>query len=207
MRTSVLVRLYARVGALPFALCMCRHVREMVCLPVATFDSFLPRTPLVRAVRDLAALLLRLKYNVHPVVSDTAQQRVGIALFPAACYLNHSCDPNAVAHTVNGGNIIVFRSLRPIPAGEPVTYAYIDLYQTRQQRRSLLQAGYLFRCEVRVCMACVGAAWPYPALVLPRSAVLLLLRAVTRSPRAGACCCVRSVHAVASPAPRPPTRC
>lgn len=99
-------------------------------------------------VRELASLLLRLKYNVHPVVSDTTQRRVGIALFPAACYLNHSCDPNAVAHTVNGGSIIVFRSLRPIPKGEPVTYTYIDLYQTRQQRRSLLQAGYLFHCEV-----------------------------------------------------------
>lgn len=105
---------------------------------------------------DIASLLLRLKFNVHPVLDAVSQRRVGLGLYPAACYLNHSCDPNAVAHTVNGGSIIVFRSIRPIPVGTPVTYSYIDLYQDRPARQKLLSSGYMFSCEVRKCQRLHG---------------------------------------------------
>ena len=121
-------------------------------------------TPCLFARTDeLCALFLRLKFNCHPIMDDSSLQRVGVGLYPAACYLNHDCTPNAVAHTVNGGSIIVFRAIRPIPKGEPVTYAYIDLYQTTSARQRLLKAGYLFDCHVRTVEIRLVVACSFPS--------------------------------------------
>lgn len=70
---------------------------------------------------EVAGLLLRIKFNAHPVIDTEASNiRVGLGVYPAGCYMNHSCRPNSVVHTINGGNILVVRSLRPIAAGEQV---------------------------------------------------------------------------------------
>ena len=64
------------------------------------------------AIDDVEAtrLLLRVKYNAHPVLDGgTQSRRVGLGLYPAACYLNHSCFPNASYHTTNLGRTMVFR--------------------------------------------------------------------------------------------------
>lgn len=42
----------------------------------------------------MSSLLLRLQCNAHRVT--VANNLVGLALYPPACYLNHSCTPNSV---------------------------------------------------------------------------------------------------------------
>lgn len=59
---------------------------------------------------ELGRLLLRIKYNAHPVLDGATQsRRCGLGLYPAACYLNHSCFPNTCYHTTNLGQTMVFR--------------------------------------------------------------------------------------------------
>eukprot|EP01043_Picozoa_sp_COSAG02_P024537 COSAG02_NODE_1344_length_13159_cov_10.788208_4_plen_759_part_00 len=89
-------------------------------------------------------LLLRIKYNAHPIHdAATHSKKVGLGVFPAACYINHGCSANVVYCHVNQGRTIVFRALRPIEAGEQVLYSYIDPYQTVEERRKLLRDAFL----------------------------------------------------------------
>ena len=89
-------------------------------------------------------LLLRIKYNAHPIHdAATHSKKVGLGVFPAACYINHGCSANVVYCHVNQGRTIVFRALRPIDAGEQVVYSYIDPYQTIEERRKLLRDAFL----------------------------------------------------------------
>ena len=64
-------------------------------------------------------LLLRIMCNAHPVHDKTGKQ-VALGLYPAGCYLNHSCMPNAVCSHLGGGRALVVRPTHPIRAGEQV---------------------------------------------------------------------------------------
>ena len=64
-------------------------------------------------------LLLRIMCNAHPVHDKTGKQ-VALGLYPAGCYLNHSCMPNAVCSHLGGGRALVVRPTQPIHAGEQV---------------------------------------------------------------------------------------
>jgi hypothetical protein len=69
------------------------------------------------------SLLLRIKYNAHPVTDESSQSRkIGLGLYPAAAYINHGCTPNVVFSHTNEGRVIIFRALRPIEPGEEILY-------------------------------------------------------------------------------------
>jgi hypothetical protein len=70
--------------------------------------------------------------------------KIGIGLFLPAAYLNHSCRPNCDWFFDNDGRMVM-RALRPIAAGEEITYSYIQLYQSRTDRHAELKRIYYIR--------------------------------------------------------------
>jgi hypothetical protein len=92
----------------------------------------------------VVGVLLRIKYNAHPVLDVVDRNRkIGLGLFPAACYINHGCSANVAYSHTREGRTIVFRALRHINAGEEIVYSYVQEYQTVEERRKLLQDGFL----------------------------------------------------------------
>ncbi len=80
----------------------------------------------------------------------------GLGLYLTSALMNHSCDP---AVDVNYfGNVSIYRAIRNIKAGEPVTLDYGPIFYTqpKSQRQASLQEQYFFTCQ---CEACQGD-WP-----------------------------------------------
>jgi hypothetical protein len=66
-----------------------------------------------------AEVLYRILCNAHPV-HDQMGKQIALGLYPAGCYLNHSCMPNAVCSHLGHGRALVVRPLHPIAVGEQV---------------------------------------------------------------------------------------
>lgn len=109
----------------------------------------------------LAGILLRLKYNAYPVRDPFSSEGVGVGLYPSAALFNHSCAPTVSYHsavTLARDGRLLFRSTRPVAAGETATIAYVDVYQSRQHVAAVLRDGYNFECRcVRGVRAVEGA--------------------------------------------------
>lgn len=85
--------------------------------------------------------------HAFPFAPPKATAPIMLRLFNHICYLNHSCDPNAVVNWhVETGEMEV-RATRIIDAGEEVCVAYIDTLQGRAARWQALG----FNC---VCSSC-----------------------------------------------------
>jgi len=63
--------------------------------------------------------------------------------------LNHSCKPNS--HAIYKGMNHEVRAISKIKAGEQITVSYIDVLQSREERRRLLRRLWFFDCE---CIRC-----------------------------------------------------
>ena len=100
--------------------------------------------------------------NAHAISDAHSQVPAGLGFFPAASMVNHSCIPNAhhyFAEPVAGQPPrLVFRAIRPIAAGEEVTYSYTKTYDAAASRRETLRRGYFFTCECPRCEAELAAA-------------------------------------------------
>ena len=109
--------------------------------------------PVVKGItsKDIASLLLRIKFNSHPIYDSTGTFRSGLGLYPAAALINHACAFNAVCSFAPGGAVLNLRATRAIEPGEPVCYSYIDPYQPRRTRREQLRAAYFFDCGCSQC--------------------------------------------------------
>lgn len=80
-----------------------------------------------------------------------------MALYPAACYFNHSCAPNA--STESSRSTLLVRAAQPIAAGEEVFVSYLPtalLDRPLAERRDRLQGGRGFECRCRRCLAGPG---------------------------------------------------
>ena len=84
---------------------------------------------------DVTLVLLRIKFNSHPIYDSTGSSRIGLGLYPAAALMNHACAFNAVCSFAPGGAVLNVRAVRAIEPGEKVCYSYIDPYQARGVRR------------------------------------------------------------------------
>lgn len=76
----------------------------------------------------------------------------GIGLFPGACFINHSCAPNAVRIMVPGR--LYIQALRPIKEGDEITVAYQEFPQDLLDNRMcmfLQDQSLHFRCKCEVC--------------------------------------------------------
>lgn len=85
------------------------------------------------------------------VVSDESLTAIGSALYLTASVFDHSCRPNAVA-TFDGCKIMI-TAQENIPDFEwnKIRLNYIDLLDSKIQRRDYLKKQYYFDCECRRC--------------------------------------------------------
>lgn len=129
-------------------------VRTAVTADGRMLHSLLP-PPVVQGLtaRDVAELLLKIKFNAHPIMDSVGASRVGLGLYPAAALVNHACDFNAVLSFAPGGAVLSVRAARSLREGEAVCYAYIDPLQPRRARRKQLRDAYFFDC------ACAQCSW------------------------------------------------
>ena len=182
-----------------------REQAALLCALVGRAEPQRPPPP-----PELAAeLLARFAVNNH-TLCDEELQEVGVGLYPLAALANHDCAPSAV-QTFDGGTV-VFRALRPLAAGEPVTIAYIELAQPVAARRAELRAQYLFECSCGRCAAeaaappaaAAAAAADADALVRGRAATLAAIdgaRWAAALDASAACCEVAArLYPPASPA-------
>jgi len=98
---------------------------------------------------DVTRLLLRIKFNSHPIYDSAGSSRIGLGLYPAAALMNHACAFNAVCSFAPGGAVLNVRAVRAIEPGEQVCYSYIDPYQARRTRRA--QVGTAAAARQRLC--------------------------------------------------------
>jgi hypothetical protein len=85
-------------------------------------------------------LLLQVQCNAHHL-TDSSKNRIGLALYIPAAYLNHSCRPSCV-YSFNKQGEIEMRTIRELQVGEECSYSYIDLYQSRARRAQVLKDIY-----------------------------------------------------------------
>ncbi len=82
--------------------------------------------------------------------ADGEAGSAGTAYYPAAAMLNHSCLPN-VAHQFEG-TALVFYTVRPIEAGEPLCFAYTTpSQQPTAARQKVLSNSWCFACRCPRC--------------------------------------------------------
>eukprot|EP01065_Artemidia_motanka_P046683 TRINITY_DN7137_c0_g1_i2.p1 TRINITY_DN7137_c0_g1~~TRINITY_DN7137_c0_g1_i2.p1 ORF type:complete len:745 (+),score=191.27 TRINITY_DN7137_c0_g1_i2:50-2236(+) len=74
-------------------------------------------------------------------------------LYATACRIEHSCAPNMVYY-VGDDCVIRFTAIRPIRAGDNLTFEYVSGYAPREARQEELQRKYYFSCA---CVACTAA--------------------------------------------------
>jgi hypothetical protein len=89
---------------------------------------------------------------IIPTAFGTREESTGIAVYPVASFLSHSCIPNVSVRFE--GNTVIIRTLSSLPPGTPLYHCYGPQVgeMTTAQRRMMLKDQYHFFCE---CDACV----------------------------------------------------
>eukprot|EP00771_Trimastix_marina_P000425 gnl/Trimastix_PCT/1442.p1 GENE.gnl/Trimastix_PCT/1442~~gnl/Trimastix_PCT/1442.p1 ORF type:complete len:662 (-),score=195.99 gnl/Trimastix_PCT/1442:20-1750(-) len=75
---------------------------------------------------------------------------IGFALNYYGSFFNHGCRPNCAACHDSMGRLCI-RAVRPISAGDELSVNYVDLFQSRSRRHSILFESYYFRCMCPRC--------------------------------------------------------
>jgi len=103
-------------------------------------------------------------FQIHDIVSRNAfgpgeifaskQQQDGrkasTGLWVRSAYINHSCIPNAAKDSV--GDLMVFRAVRDIAAGEEITHCYSEAIDLKD-RAANLKTTWGFECDCKLCKA------------------------------------------------------
>lgn len=93
----------------------------------------------------------RLECNVF-TAWDASYEARGVGLYARASRLNHSCRPNLVRERRGGGGL-AFTTLRPVAAGDELTFSYVPVTDDAAKRRSVLQTHFQFDCGCARCGA------------------------------------------------------
>jgi hypothetical protein len=103
-------------------------------------------------VEELVKLACRINSNSHAVhdPSREVNATIGVGMFPLVAMLNHSCTPNAVFVSAEGGTMHV-RAIKPIQEGEEVCVSYVDLFAPKWDRQGTLLSSKFFWCECSRC--------------------------------------------------------
>jgi hypothetical protein len=114
------------------------------------------RANVVRVARNHSARALQPDGSGAAV--DIEHARVGLAFFPEAALLNHSCQPSARFEFLGARlSVVTSRALQP---GEELTVSYgplAALHASTRARQAALRAQYCFDCA---CIACVRPEAP-----------------------------------------------
>ncbi|KAG0017201.1 hypothetical protein BGZ80_008531 [Entomortierella chlamydospora] len=87
-------------------------------------------------------------------IRDASDELLGFAVFPRACFFNHSCRPNIEKKRRQGGKArqMEYWSTCVIEQGEECCISYGDISKGRAERMSRLEDMYFFRCS---CVRCI----------------------------------------------------
>ncbi|KAF9278455.1 hypothetical protein BGZ68_008567 [Mortierella alpina] len=87
-------------------------------------------------------------------IRDASEELLGFAVFPRACFFNHSCRPNIEKKRRQGGKArqMEYWSTRAISAGEECCISYGDISTGWQERQERLQDMYFFTCSCPRCL-------------------------------------------------------
>lgn len=109
---------------------------------------------------EINHLLLAIQSNAHRIV-DSSQRTIGLGLFLFASMLNHSCCPNcshSFVFTSGKLPMIAMQAIRDIEMGEEITFNYVALYQSTNQRRKILESAYSFLCSCDRCVVATNSS-------------------------------------------------
>eukprot|EP00887_Chlorella_sp_A99_P002775 scaffold6.g2775.t1 len=106
------------------------------------------------APADVLSALCQVAVNglaIVPPERASAEDRLGLAIYPAASLFNHACAP-CIAMRFEGCTLVA-RTLCPLAAGEAASISYGPQVgeMVMQQRQSLLDLQYHFRCSCPAC--------------------------------------------------------
>ncbi|KAF9113038.1 hypothetical protein BGX27_002344 [Mortierella sp. AM989] len=87
-------------------------------------------------------------------IRDASDELLGFAVFPRACFFNHSCRPNIEKKRRCGDKArqMEYWSTRVIEQGEECCISYGDISKGRAERQSRLEDMYFFKCS---CVRCI----------------------------------------------------
>ncbi|KAF9936763.1 hypothetical protein BGZ67_002034 [Mortierella alpina] len=87
-------------------------------------------------------------------IRDASEELLGFAVFPRACFFNHSCRPNIEKKRRQGGKArqMEYWSTGAISAGEECCISYGDISTGWKERQTRLQDMYFFTCSCPRCL-------------------------------------------------------
>lgn len=90
-------------------------------------------------------------------ITDLDQNSVGTGVYLAASIFDHSCEPNA--YVTFDGKKLICRALVDFPTLDwtKLRISYIDILNSREERRADLLHRYYFLCD---CVRCSRPEWP-----------------------------------------------
>lgn len=102
-------------------------------------------------INQCRIVLSKLSSNAF-TVTNAFGIRIGIALYLKSSQYNHSCNPNCFQSFDNNGNLCI-RNIREIVKNEELTISYIEILQSTEIRRRILQETYNFYCHCEYCIS------------------------------------------------------
>ncbi|KAG7406096.1 Histone-lysine N-methyltransferase ASHR1 [Fusarium oxysporum f. sp. rapae] len=94
-------------------------------------------------------IIQRNAFGLGQQTEDEDVSNAGTGLWIRASYINHSCIPNAKKDFV--GDLIVFRAMRRITAGEEITHSYYES-SDYESRETNIQRTWNFKCRCQLCL-------------------------------------------------------
>ncbi|KDB20383.1 hypothetical protein H109_07659 [Trichophyton interdigitale MR816] len=99
-------------------------------------------------IETIAEYLARIEVNSFTFTTAFGDP-LGLCIQPFACYMNHSCEPNAVVGFDEG--LITVKALCKIKPDEQVFISYIDNTYPFEVRQKQLAERYFFTCKCSKC--------------------------------------------------------
>ncbi|KAF5710058.1 n-lysine methyltransferase SMYD2 [Fusarium mundagurra] len=94
-------------------------------------------------------IIQRNAFGLGQQTEDEDVSNASTGLWIRASYINHSCIPNAKKDCV--GDLIIFRSIRRIAAGEEITHSY-DESSDYKARKTNIRRTWNFECHCQLCL-------------------------------------------------------
>jgi tetratricopeptide (TPR) repeat protein len=94
-------------------------------------------------------IIQRNAFGLGQQTEDEDVSNASTGLWIRASYINHSCIPNAKKDYI--GDLIIFRAMRRIAAGEEITHSY-DGSSDYDTRKSTIQRTWNFECRCQLCL-------------------------------------------------------
>ena len=126
------------------------RTRQLAALAHAAFAKVLPPATAPSAA-EVLGLFARDECNGFGFWTKD-YERFAVGLVPGAAMFNHSCCPNA-AKVQSADFRVEVRALRPLSAGEQVTFSYVPLCDGLQERQAVLTRHFNFACDCARCEA------------------------------------------------------